>query len=530
MATSRDILFVCVLWMLGCGSAVDAAPAVSLRVNGETLLGALSPTPGVDAYLGVPFAEPPTGKLRWRAPVAFVGRDGERSATDFAAACMQSPRILDWYRSMAERFGASRSVFPDLAVSEDCLYLNVWAPRERRGERLPVLVFFHGGSNRSGWSFEPNYHGHRLAAQGAVVVTIAYRLGAFGFFSHPELAGAPAQANFGLWDQLAALRWVQRHIAAFGGDRGRVTLFGESAGGGDIAALMLSPTAHGLMHRAIIQSGGDFGWDGIRTLEAEQQRGVALARAFDVDQPPDLAALRDIDAPRLLEVAERVFSEHYPAPVVDGVIVTGSLRQQLATADWPLQQLIIGTNADETYSDEQGGADEAAIDAAVVSAAVLNTDAVRAELRLTPDAATALNRLGTADSMLCPAQQLASAVALGRRQVWTYLFSRVRDGAAAARLRAYHGAELPYVFGTHDDWLPTVAVDRRITREMMQAWVAFAATGTPEGEHLPRWPRHRPDNEPRMLRFDALTGPIAPPEAVLCAIYRERTAASPSQN
>lgn len=524
--------------------AAAAGPAPVLEVNGETLVGAVSPTPGVDAYLGVPFAAPPTGDLRWRAPVDFEGGGGRREASAFAPACMQSPRILDWYRGMAERFGASRSVFPDLAVSEDCLYLNVWAPRGRRDEPYPVMVFFHGGSNRSGWSFEPNYHGHRLAAEGVVVVTIAYRLGVFGFFSHPELEGERAQANFGLWDQLAALRWVQRHIGAFGGGKSRVTLFGESSGGGNIAALMLSPAAHGLFTGAIIQSGGDFGWPGIRSLADERARGLALARALDAGRPPGLDALRKVDAARLLEVGERVFAKHYHAPVVDGAVVTGPLREQLASTGWPLQRLMIGSNADEYYSASQRGAGETVIDSAVASADVLKMPAARAELRSTPDAADAIDRLATADSMLCPAQLLAEAVARGRRPVWMYEFTRVREGMQAAELGAYHGAELPYVFGTHDDWLPTSESDRRITRAMMQAWVQFATYGSPDpsvgglpvgGGDGPRWPTYGAAEPRRVMRFDEVQTAVAPSEPVLCRLYRdqvygERAAASPSQN
>ena len=508
---------------LAAGVPPPSVEAPRLEIDGEVVVGAPSPTPGIDAYLGLPFAEPPIGPLRWRGPVERVGRGGTRTATAFAPACMQSMRILDWYRGMAQRFGADRSVFPDLAVSEDCLYLNVWAPRGRGDGPLPVMVFFHGGSNRSGWSYEPDYHGHRLAAEGVVVVTIAYRLGVFGFFSHPELADEQgARANFGLWDQLAALRWVQRHIGAFGGDPGRVTLFGESAGGGDIAALMLSPAARGLMHRAIIQSGGDFGWPGIRTLAAERTRGLELARAIDPERPPDLAALRRVDAQRLLEVGERVFSAHYHAPVVDGVIVTGQLREQLAGGGWPLQQLMIGTNANEYYSADQRGAGDAAIDAAVAAADVLKTAEVRAALGPTPDAADAIDRLATADSMLCPAQSLAEAVARGGRPVWMYEFARVREGDAAARLKAYHGAELPYVFGTHGAWLPTSADDARLTREMMQAWVRFAAAGSPEGAAGPAWPVFGTGPDARVLRLDAVTTLVEAPEPVLCRIYRER--------
>jgi para-nitrobenzyl esterase len=220
------------------------------------------------------------------------------------------------------------------------------------------------------------------------------------------------------------------------------------------------------------------------------------------------------------------------------VIVKGQLREQLATDGWPLQQLIIGTNANEYYAAGQRGAGEAAIDAAVAAAEVLKTPEARAELRSTPDAAEAIDRLATADSMLCPAQQLAVGVAAARRPVWMYVFSRVREGGPAADLRAYHGAELPYVFGTHDSWLPTAPADLRLTREMMRAWVRFAtygspgtsgAGGAPDGVEF-RWPRFDAAALGDVLRFDATSTLVEAPERGLCRIYRERTAASPSQN
>lgn len=532
-------------------AAMDSKP--SLFVNGETLLGVASPTRGVDAYLGIPFAAPPVGALRWQAPVEFRGNGGRRQAKAFAPACMQSPRILEWYRGMAERFGASRDVFADLAVAEDCLYLNVWAPRrmaQPRAAGLPVMVFVHGGSNRSGWSFEPNYHGHRLAARGVIVVSIAYRLGVFGFFSHPELAAQPVSANFGLHDQLAALRWVQRNVAAFGGDPQRVTVFGESSGAGNIAALMLSTASRGLLQRAILQSGGDFGWPRIRSLSEEQTRGLRLARALDAAAPPDLAAMRRLDAAQLLQTAEQVFRDHYHAPVLDGVIIRAQLDRQLdgkldgpgdaeagirdagirdAGGGWPLRQLLIGSNTNEYYAADAGRGDATALERAVASAELLNTGEVRTALASTADVARALDRLATAESMLCPAQWLAAGVARSGRPVWMYEFARVREGSAAAALRAYHGAELPYVFGTHDAWLPTAAQDRRLSERMMDAWVQFARTGSPQSSRLPHWPRFEQPARSKVLRWDAPTRLIASPEPVLCRVYRERLDASAAQ-
>ena len=524
------VLSPCVLSESSLAASSQSKPlAVEVQVEGERLVGQQSPTVGINAFLGVPFAEPPVGPLRWQAPVDYRGRGEVRRADRFAPACMQSPRILEWYRGMAERFGSSRSVFEDLDTSEDCLYLNVWAPAALPAKPLPVMVFVHGGSNRSGWSFEPNYHGHRLAAEGAVVVSIAYRLGVFGFFSHPDLVAQPVAANFGLWDQLAALRWIQRNIARFGGDPQRVTVFGESAGAGNIAMLMVAPHARGLLHRAIVQSGGDFAWSGLRSLSAERARGLQLAAAVDAAAPPDLAALRALDARRLLQIAEEVFRDHYHAPVQDGVLVTQSIERQLAQGNVPLGSLLIGTNSNEYYAPVAPQAANEAFERTLASAEVLNSPEVRFELSKDSHVANAIDRLQTAESMLCPAQLLASATARARIPTWMYWFSRVRDGATAAQLGAYHGAELPYVFGTHDAWLPTSDIDWQLSRTMMRTWVNFAATGSPEGEGLPRWPQFRSPGPTNVLEWSTRPSVIDTPEPRLCEIYRSRLAASASQ-
>ena len=511
--------WLCAAAWFSCLGAV-AADTPRLRVNGETLAGTNSPVPGVSAYLGIPFAKPPLAALRWSAPVAYRGHGGQRQAMAFAPACMQTMRILDWYRDMAESFGASREVFPDLATSEDCLYLNVWTPAAGRQARLPVLVYIHGGSNNSGWSYEPNYHGHALAAEGAVVVSVAYRLGVFGFFSHPDLTNAPAKANFGLWDQLLALRWVQRNIAAFGGDPSRVTVFGESAGAGDTVALMVSPLAQGLLHRAILQSGSRYGPAPLRSLAAEQARGTELARVLGGPAPLSLAQLRAIPAAQLLQHGQRVFANHYHAAVIDGDILREQLGPALSRRTLPLQQLLLGTNANEFYPSAAANATAENVRKAIGTSDLLDTP--EALPLLVPDAQTdlrsAIDRLRTADIMACPAQYLAQRLSNSGHAVWMYQFSRVRDGATAAAMRAYHGAELPYVFGTHDAWLPTSDVDRVLSQQMMRYWVSFARNGDPNGAKLPRWPSFGAA-EPRVLQLDANVAPIATPEPALCALY-----------
>ncbi len=193
-------------------------PLPSVDAGGEVLEGKYVEDGKVAAFLGVPFAEPPIGELRWRAPHPLVTTVERRDVTDFAPACMQSMRILDWYRYMAELFGASGDYYDDLEVSEDCLYLNVWTPTLETDAKLPVMVWVHGGSNRSGWSYEPNYHGHKLAQRDVVVVSVAYRQGLFGFISHDDMDASGAIANFALWDLIASLHWISDNIEAFGGD------------------------------------------------------------------------------------------------------------------------------------------------------------------------------------------------------------------------------------------------------------------------------------------------------------------------
>ncbi|MGI9223245.1 MAG: carboxylesterase family protein, partial [Woeseiaceae bacterium] len=177
-------------------AACTREPAV--EVSGETLVG--KHDADVIAFLGVPYAEPPVGDLRWRAPQPLTSTMPRRDATQFAPACMQTMRILDWYRYLAETFGGSRDYYPDLEVGEDCLYLNIWTPTLDRDARLPVMVWLYGGSNISGWSYERNYHGQALADTGVIVVTVGYRVGLFGFMSHPDMDPTAPVTNFGIWD------------------------------------------------------------------------------------------------------------------------------------------------------------------------------------------------------------------------------------------------------------------------------------------------------------------------------------------
>ena len=217
---------------------LQAVDAPRVTANSELLQGTLEGDEGnIVAFKGVPFAAAPVDELRWREPKAHEPRDGLQAAGNFANACMQTGYLVKWYAGVAEKMGYGPEVVGrPVGVSEDCLYLNIWTPDIDPDAGLPVMVRVHGGSNKSGWSYEPNYIGDRLAAKGVVVVTVAYRVGPFGFFSHPELNNpeGEAVANFGLYDILAGFKWVKGNIQSFGGDLKIVTAFGESSGAGDI--------------------------------------------------------------------------------------------------------------------------------------------------------------------------------------------------------------------------------------------------------------------------------------------------------
>lgn len=492
-----------------------------VNVNGESLHGEILADSGVQVFRGIPFAEPPIGDLRWRAPVPYQGRGGERDATAFAPACMQHMGILDWYRGMAEKFGSTRDEFEDLAISEDCLYLNIWTPSPDASESLPVMVYIHGGSNDSGWAYEPDYHGHVLAERGVVMVSIAYRLGVFGFLSHPELGDEEVRANFGLWDQVAALEWVRDNVARFGGDPQRITLFGESAGAQDILALMAAPPAAGLFHGAILQSNAGFGIGerGTPSIEQEQNRGVETAALFGFEGAGALDALREVTADRLLSRYLEAFPNYYHSPAVGGRLLPRSVWDVINSGELAPLPMIIGSNGDEWYDRAPPDADEARILATAEMAGFTDTDAALQAVNSENDVRKKIDRIGAAGGMVCPSQHTAAIQARAHENAWVYYFTRIRDGAGGALVRAYHGAELPYVFGTHARWITTTDVDLELTQHILDYWTQFAASGNPNRSGNPKWPVFAEPDYP-VMEFGDTAKIIAPPEPDLCALFR----------
>ena len=488
----------------------------SVDVAGETLTG--KQDANVIAFLGVPYAEPPLGDLRWRAPQPLVAKMPRREATQFAPACMQTTRILDWYRYMAETFGGSRDYYADLEISEDCLYLNVWTPTLDIDANLPVMIWLHGGSNISGWSYEPNYHGQALADKGVVVVTVGFRVGLFGFMSHPDLDPAEPIANFALWDIIAALRWVQSNIDRFGGDRSRVTLFGESSGAHSVVMLMAAGPARGLFHRAVGQSTGGYGLE-MSTLAEVQEQGTDLATAMGFNGDDALEQLRAASAHELLARYVEDVSSGYQNPTLDNVLFGRNPWESFAAGELGDIPLILGTNADEwlDYIDPDSTQDD-------VARAANELSQIDSHLALQAVADEALpreaiDRLKNAEGYVCPSQALAAAMSAAGHAAWMYQFTRVREDEGGEKVRAYHGAEYPYIFNSHDSYMRTAAKDVALTSAMQSYWTTFAATGNPNSATMPDWPRFAAPEFP-VLELGDRVRTIAAPEPGLCASFR----------
>jgi len=498
-------------------AACESAPSVV--VDGETLLGKYLEDGKVAAFLGVPFAAPPVGDLRWRAPQPLSKKVKQRDVTEFEAACMQSMRILDWYRWMAVQFGGTEDYYDDLEVSEDCLYLNVWTPTRESAAKLPVMVWIHGGSNKSGWSYEPNYHGHKLARQDVIVVSVGYRQGVFGFFSHADMSPEEPVANFAYWDLVASLQWIHDNIEKFGGDPERVTLFGESAGAQNILALMFADSASGLFQRGVLQSTAGFGRDRMSTLAGEQLRATELASVFDLPAEGSLEALREIPADELFAAYDATFSDYYHSPAVDGQLFTQRTWTAMHERGFGERQLIIGTNKDEWYSST--AEDTSWEDVAAKAAEDFGDGRAAAALEIVKnetDPRRALDRLRTAAFMLCGAQHTAATLTASGGDAWVYQFTRVREGEAGAELGAYHGAEYPYVFGTHDGYMVSSEIDLALQEDMQSYWLEFARKGNPNSSATSNWPRYQaPELMVQELGDSVMT--IASPEPELCALF-----------
>ncbi|MBV8189756.1 MAG: carboxylesterase family protein [Alphaproteobacteria bacterium] len=446
----------------------------------------------IRVYKGIPFAAAPVGQRRWRPPELVVPWKGVREATTFAADCPQEMRP------------GSRAGRTD----EDCLALNIWTPARSADEALPVMVWFYGGSFVFGSASDIRFDGEGFARKGVVLVTAAYRVGLFGYLAHPELSRESphgSSGNYGLLDQIAALGWIQRNIAAFGGDPGRVTAFGVSAGSASIALLLTSALAGGLFQRAILESPGAF--RPLAPLADAERAGLALGS--------DIARLRQMPAAELLAKTDLLVPKvrglttpRILRPIRDGWVVRENERDAFQAGRFHAMPMIVGGNADEGATLTAAWPMRTPDDLRALMATSFPNATDRANA-LYPAAYDGEVRRRVAE-VFADTQfnygvwRLAQANSLRCAQTWRYQFLRRRAGRQDG---PNHGEEVSYVFDTlglapaGQEAAPFDSVDARIATAMQDAWVRFAASGDPNGEGLPTWPRYRAD-EDRHLEFD----------------------------
>jgi len=476
------LLFTPILLAMS-GWASAAFPGI-VATDAGRVEGTVSADGAVRVFKGIPFAAPPVGELRWKAPQPVTPWEGIRSAYAFGPRCMQA-RVYD------------DMVFRDNGPSEDCLYLNVWSPASSPHDSLPVMVWIYGGGFAAGGSSECRQDGEVLAKRGVVVVSLNYRLGVFGFFSHPELARESPQrasGNYGLLDQVAALQWVQKNIAAFGGDPGNVTIFGESAGSISVCALVASPMAKGLFQKAIGESGALFrpthSPPPLALAEAKDQRFADSLGAHS------LAALRALPAGELLHSADK--TERFGFwPIVDGYFLPDYPRAIFDRGQQSHVPLLAGWTADEgNYQDFFGAAAPTAANFAARAHELFGQDD-RTFLQLYPAATdeearrSAHDYAGDQFIVFSTWQWLELQRQTGGSPVYRYQFDQALPPAKAGDPSpgAYHSAEIEFVFEVlASKALPWRPEDQRVSELMAAYWTNFAKAGDPNGNGLPRWP------------------------------------------
>jgi len=482
-----------------------------VKIANGTLEGVTDKSSGIRSFKGIPFGEPPVGDWRWKPPQPIKNWQGVRQADKFGPRCMQRPIFGDMG-------------FRSNGMSEDCLYLNVWTPAKSGNEKLPVLVYFFGGGFVAGDGSEGRYDGESMARKGIVAITVNYRLGVFGFFSHPELTKESpnhASGNYGLFDQHAALKWVQQNIAAFGGDPKRVTIAGESAGSIAVSAQMASPLSKNLMAGAIGESGSILGALSAVPLAEGEQMGVKFAATLGQDDAPSLAALRAMTAEQLLAATAKPGQPRF-TPTVDGYFFPKSPFDIYAAGEQARVPLLAGVNSAEMGYFAVLGREKPTVE-----------NYRKALERLYPGKGDEVLKLYPASNeteVMDAAQELASdrfisystwkwvdvATKTGGQPTYYYLYARprpamraemgdaqpglaggvVRGQQAAANPRppsrgAVHSAEIEYAMGNLDlnkvyAWTPE---DYKVSQVMQEYFANFIKTGNPNGKGLPNWPK-----------------------------------------
>ncbi|HKT12030.1 MAG TPA: carboxylesterase family protein [Terriglobia bacterium] len=477
------------LFFHAAARASDQVTIGSGTLQGKTVAGS-----NVRAFRGIPFAVPPLGRLRWRPPQPVHPWQGVREADAFGPRCMQLRVFSDM-------------VFRDKGPSEDCLYLNVWTPAKSSSERLPVMFWIYGGGFQAGATSEPRQEGMNLAKKGVVVVSANYRLNIFGFFAYPGLAEESphhADGNYGLMDQIAALRWVRQNISAFGGDPSNVTIFGESAGSWSVSDLMASPLAKGLFQKAIGESGADFGagpdLHAPLSLAQSEKAGEKFAQSIGADS---LAALRAIPANKLLQESKKA---HF-WPNVDGYVLPQPLDAIFSEGRQSHVPLLAGWNKDETVGNLYSKTTPPTAENLILAIRKRFGPQADQAMKFYPHATQVEVRHSTETfasdffTVYLTWKWLEMQNKTGDSPVYRYLFTRTPpeplsetdEGIPLVKYGARHSAEIEYVFGVLK-WqkIPWQPVDFRVSDAMMTYWSNFARTCDPNGGGLPHWPQYKP--------------------------------------
>lgn len=494
---------------LACAAAAGPEDlcAVPVATQQGLVSGAAEPGLAACSYLGIPYAAPPRGELRWHAPLPAAARSGLYEAKSFGPSCLQDESFTGG--------GKSRS------FSEDCLTLNIWRPA--KAGVFPVMVWIHGGGYTQGAGSYEMYHGARLAAgREVVVVTLNYRLGVFGFLALPELAHEDPHGsfgNYGLADQIAALQWVRANISGFGGDPENLTIFGESAGGVSVCNLLASPPARGLFHRAVIESGA---CDMAQSREKGFEQGLRLARSLGCSEEHALACLRAKRAEELIRLKDIGFNA---AAHVDGYLLPDLPLQVIKSGEFNRVPVLVGSNKDE------GNLMLILMPGAPVATRSLVTRTLRQALGPRADEILALysfadyprpiSLVGAVFADGFGSRAFAAAEALApHTAVYVYRFDW-DDERWGKRLGAFHGLEIPLVFGNlklHAGSSPlrlvltkkAAAKAEPLSEQMMSYWTNFAKTGDPNGSDLPLWPQYDPGQKLRLhLDTPVAVRPIA---------------------
>jgi para-nitrobenzyl esterase len=481
MITSTRLLGYASLWIMGFTSFKTPEKSLDIiKTDAGLISGTVNNSGDTHIFKGIPFAAPPVGDLRWKEPQPVKPWEDTRPCISFGPSPMQAKPAA--FSMWSEEF-----LIPKEPISEDCLYLNVWTGAKSANEKRPVMVWIYGGGFVSGGSAVPIYDGEAMAKKGVVFVSINYRVGLFGFFAYPELtkeSGRNASGNYALMDQLAALQWVQRNIAAFGGDPGNVTIAGQSAGSFAVNCLVASPLGKNLFQKAIGESGASFS-NSFPTLQKAEEDGLAIARSLKASS---LAELRNIPAEELQNKAQGS-----RGPIIDGYVLPGGIANIFSGSKENKVALLTGWNEDEGLlfspvknaenfrkeMNEKYGAD--AKTALQFYPAVSDSEAAVSQLKLSRDMI-----FGTQNYTWANMQSDDGA------NVFVYRFARKVPGTGQyAKYGAFHTGEVPYAYDNLQFVnRPWEVADHELAKIMSSYWVNFATTGNPNGKGLPEWPAY----------------------------------------